>query len=260
MKTEATHLPTWNELVFSNRNKLYGAYLLRKLYHDHLVFAFATSTLLLILSMGIFNLYNSLHLKIDDFVPTAPPFNRLEHPPVIYKMPEPQKTIVQQKASSDNRNYIATKKEVVEKILTTTETVTLPVDNTEVNTEGLVTNVPVEVTTAPIAVNVPEIFVVAEVMPVYEGGQQAMIKFLSKKIKYPAVAERNKTEGTVYVSFVVSSTGTVTDVKVVKGISRECDAEAVRVVAMMNQWKAGLQHNIPVSVRLVLPIKFRLNE
>jgi periplasmic protein TonB len=259
MKTEATHLPTWNELVFSNRNRLYGAYLLRKLYHDHLALAFATSTLFLLLSMAMLNLYNSLQLKVEDFVPTVAPSTRLEHPPIIYKMPAPQKQVVQQKTVSDNSNYVATQKEVVETLVTPTEVLTLPSDNTGVNTEGLVANGPVEVTNTPVAINVPEIIDIAEVMPVYEGGQQAMVKFLGKKIKYPAAAERSKTEGTVYVSFVVSPTGTVTDVKVVKGISRECDAEAVRVVAMMNKWKAGLQHNVPVSVRMVLPIKFKID-
>lgn len=66
-------------------------------------------------------------------------------------------------------------------------------------------------------------------------------------------------EGTVHVSFIVSKNGSISDVKVLRGISSECDKEAVRVVQMMPAWKPGKQNGRNVNVRFILPLKFRLN-
>jgi protein TonB len=65
-------------------------------------------------------------------------------------------------------------------------------------------------------------------------------------------------EGQVFVSFVVDSEGKISEVTTIKGISADCDKEAVRVVQMMPPWKAGKQNGKPVKVRFVLPIKFKL--
>jgi len=98
----------------------------------------------------------------------------------------------------------------------------------------------------------------AEVMPVYEGGLSAMIKFLTKNLRYPSSARMMGIEGSVYIRFVIDSHGAVTDVEVVKGINGALDKEAMRVTALMPRWKPGRQHNLPVNVRMVLPIKFKL--
>ena len=66
-------------------------------------------------------------------------------------------------------------------------------------------------------------------------------------------------EGTVHVSFVVSKTGSISDVQVLRGIMTECDREAVRVVQKMPAWKPGRQNGRPVNVRFILPLRFRLN-
>jgi protein TonB len=113
------------------------------------------------------------------------------------------------------------------------------------------------VDTEPV-VEAPKVFEFVEKMPEYEGGYEAMMKFLQRKTRYPAIAIRKKDEGTVYVSFVVSPDGSVTHVQIVKGISKECDAEAMRVISLMDKWKAGIQNGMPVSVKKVLPITFRL--
>ncbi|HJW30450.1 MAG TPA: energy transducer TonB, partial [Saprospiraceae bacterium] len=83
--------------------------------------------------------------------------------------------------------------------------------------------------------------------------------FISRNIHYPAPARAMSQEGTVYVQFVVNSLGQVVDVEIYKGVNAILNKEAMRVVAMMNKWKPGLQHNLPVNVRMVIPIKFELN-
>jgi protein TonB len=97
-------------------------------------------------------------------------------------------------------------------------------------------------------------------MPMYEGGFEAMMRFISQKIKYPNSARQMGIEGTAFVQFVVNSEGKVTDVAIVRGFNAACDAEAARVIALMKNWKAGQQNNTAVSVRMVLPIKFKIND
>jgi len=110
----------------------------------------------------------------------------------------------------------------------------------------------------PTIIDPPKILVFAEVMPEYEGGISAMLKFLSKNLRYPPSARNMGIEGSVFVRFVVNDRGHVVDVEVVKGVNAALDTEAARVVALMKKWKPGKQHDIPVNVRMVLPIKFEL--
>jgi len=104
----------------------------------------------------------------------------------------------------------------------------------------------------------PAIVDFAEVMPNYQGGVKAMMKFIQKHMKYPGSARKIGTEGKVFIKFVVNYEGKVVNVEIVKGISEDCDKEAVRVIAMMPDWKPGMQNNMPVSVRMILPINFKL--
>ncbi len=77
-------------------------------------------------------------------------------------------------------------------------------------------------------------------------------------MKYPNRARQIGIEGKVFIKFVVNYEGKVVNVEIVKGISEDCDKEAARVIAMMPDWKPGIQNKTPVSVRMVLPINFKL--
>jgi protein TonB len=99
---------------------------------------------------------------------------------------------------------------------------------------------------------------VPEVMPDYEGGIKAMMKFIQRNMRYPNRARQVGIEGRVFVKFVVNYEGKVVNVEIVKGISEECDKEAARVIAMMPNWRPGMQNKMPVSVRMILPINFKL--
>ena len=104
-------------------------------------------------------------------------------------------------------------------------------------------------------------FEYSEVMvnPFPSKGLDGYYRFLAKNMKYPKAARKNGIQGRVYVQFVVDKEGDTIDVVAVKGISKECDEEAVRVISMMEKWKPGLQRGQPVKVRMVLPILFKLN-
>ena len=103
-----------------------------------------------------------------------------------------------------------------------------------------------------------EIFTFVEEYPEFPGGDKALREYILNNIKYPEVARTSGITGTVYVQFVVEKDGSISDVKVVRGIGGGCDEEAVRVVKSMPRWKPGKQRGQPVRVYFTLPIEFKL--
>lgn len=103
------------------------------------------------------------------------------------------------------------------------------------------------------------VFDVVEEQPRYPGGTNALMTYLRDNIKYPAEAAKAGIQGKVIVQFVVGKDGTVRDVKPIRNISPELDAEAVRVVAAMPKWVPGYQRGEAVNVRYTLPVNFRMD-
>ncbi len=103
-----------------------------------------------------------------------------------------------------------------------------------------------------------QIFSIVEEMPSFPGGDEALLKYLGKNIKYPAIAKDAGIQGTVYVTFVVDEKGDVKDVKVLRSIGGGTDEEAIRVVESMPRWKPGKQRGKAVKVQYNLPIRFTL--
>ncbi len=99
---------------------------------------------------------------------------------------------------------------------------------------------------------------VAEQDPEYPGGEEAMNKFIASNFKYPEEARKLGEQGTVYVQFVVYKDGTLRDVHIIKGVSESIDAEAIRVIESMPNWKPGMQDGKKVNVRFIIPIKVSL--
>src|SRR5690554_139732 len=104
-----------------------------------------------------------------------------------------------------------------------------------------------------------EVFVVVEDQPQFPGGNVAMMKFISDNIVYPKEAHANGIQGRVISSFVVMKDGSISDLQVVRGVDPLLDAEALRVLGLMPQWKPGKQRGQNVNVRYTLPIVFNLN-
>jgi protein TonB len=103
-----------------------------------------------------------------------------------------------------------------------------------------------------------QIFMVVESMPSFPGGEPALYKYLGENIKYPQMAKESGIQGRVFVTFVVERDGTVTDVRVLRGIGGGCDEEAIRVVKNMPKWTPGKQRGKAVRVQYNLPVKFTL--
>jgi protein TonB len=103
-----------------------------------------------------------------------------------------------------------------------------------------------------------EIFYVVESMPSFPGGEDQIYAYLARNLHYPVLAREAGIQGRVFVTFVVERDGSITDIRVLRGIGGGCDEEAVRVVENMPEWTPGKQRGIPVRVQFNLPIKFTL--
>ena len=259
-----------NDLVFENRNKRYGAYQLRQSYENHLRRAafigtgfFVAVFLLLSHLFGyvpetdLFKEITDGKIKLEEVIltPIQTPQPPLSEPPKI------------KVATADVREMEVVKADQampIEKLTRVDD-----IGEREISGEnqeggpaafdlfvdpnaktgvgnGLLTPEPAAET----------IFLTAEQMPAFPGGDAALARFLSRNLRFPASAQRNDVSGLVYVSFVISRDGAVTDVKILKGVEEACDAEAVRVVGKMPNWNPGRQNGRSVSVRYSIPIRF----
>lgn len=102
------------------------------------------------------------------------------------------------------------------------------------------------------------VFEYLEEMPEFPGGQTAMMKWLNANMKYPQIAQENGIQGRVMVSFIVEKDGSVSDVKVARGVDPNLDKAAIEVVKKMPKWKPGMQTGKPVRCRFSLPVTFKL--
>lgn len=260
MKPETTR-PTWEDILFENRNKEYGAYAIRKSYDDNVTKASLIMIFVASFAFGALQVASLMDVKIS--VPAPPKLDsRLIYEPTIIPNPPIEKTKV-----TEVRHAI---RDVLERVVTT-EVQTAPVEQVDPVGPGSETGKGDgfpdpgvinggDVISTPAVVEPAKPVDVAEVMPEFNGGVSAMMKFLQKHLKYPASARHMAIEGSVFVRFVVNEEGEVINVEVIKGVYNVLDKEAMRVIAMMPKWKPGRQHNNPVSVRMVLPVKFRLEE
>lgn len=250
----------WDDIVFENRNKEYGAYVLRKGYSLNVMVGLGIT--ILVVMFLIF--YPVLARVFGAGEPAAKPaprklvYSELTLPPPIDK-PKPMPPSIQLPRLKKVLKFVppkVVKEEVAEQSPTLDEI--KENDIAAVAVEGpanIVFDEPVE----EVVASDDELFTVVDQQPEFEGGYEAMMAFIQLNMKYPANARRMQIEGTVHVSFIVSKNGSISDVKVLRGIMTECDKEAVRVVQMMPSWKPGKQNGRNVNVRFILPLKFRIN-
>jgi periplasmic protein TonB len=264
-----------DDIVFEGRNQNYGAYVIRRIYKNHLkrasFFGFAFFALILASPSIAENMKGKEKLMMDPTVVLNP---LPENPKVdIPKPPEPPKPEPIKKI--ETVRFVPPKVEEDDKVkepdnIPKMDEITAAVST--VTQEGVKSDLPPDMTPAPPPVGSGEgekkevkeedtdvTFMVVEQSPEFVNGIKAMYQFLSNNMKYPAVARENNIEGTVFVGFVVGKDGTIRDVKVKRGIAGGCNEEAIRVVELMPKWNPGKQNGRPVSVAYTIPIKFKLD-
>lgn len=102
-----------------------------------------------------------------------------------------------------------------------------------------------------------KVYLYAEQMPEFEGGQQGFIKFLAENVKYPEAEKKAGTEGLAAISFIVEKDGSLSNIEIKKSAGTALDLEAIRIVELTSgKWKAGKQNGKPVKVKVTTPVQF----
>lgn len=101
-------------------------------------------------------------------------------------------------------------------------------------------------------------FVVVEDMPVFKGGDKALMKYIAEHVVYPEIAKENDIQGKVFVKFVINEKGKVTNVQLLRGVDPLLDKEAIKVIESLPDWKPGRQSGKNVKVSMQVPINFQL--
>jgi protein TonB len=258
MAKEKNNSPAFDDIVFEDRNKEYGAYRLRKRYNRNVTIALLIG--ILILATAVITPYLNAKAsenkskraerqvqikmeKLDQPNEQAPP----PPPP-----PPPPTDVVQQQKYVPPVVVDSIRPEDVKQLMTADQAQT-EVKNTEV--VEAVQTVKEEVQEAEAE---PEPFVVVEEMPMFPGGDKALLDYIGEHTQYPEIAKENNIQGKVIVRFCVTPKGGVSQVSVLKGVDPELDKEAIRVVNTLPTFKPGKQGGKPVPVWYMVPISFTL--
>ncbi len=259
MKTE-TGTTGWNDLIFENRNKDYGAYLIRESYDGNVVRGSLASLLFVAFLFLAAFVAMMIRPEMKKIIRDPFPKELFGNPKIITDKVAPKEMPKRSPKTNAALPPRVVTTDIVEPPPVETQTTsTVGTNGTGDPSLSKGTGVDLIPTTTDVVVS-KQPFDFAEVMPEYEGGTKAMIKFLGKNIRYPRTAQSTGTEGTVFVRFVIDSDGRVVNIEIVKSAGALLDKEAIRVIALMNKWKPGRQNSMAVSVRMVLPVKFQLSE
>lgn len=247
-----------NEIVFANRNKDYGAYVLRAEYNKTLLKSLSivfSTVLLFLIGTYVFTKVvteeKSLYLGTNDSVVTV----TIDPPDVIKKVdpPKPQ--------GGKKTSGVATS--IVDSTTVENKPELDPNVNINPNATGTLTGIG-EGTLAVVTPTVEDFPEPPTAIPVenpeFEGGLPALGEFIRRNIVYPELAKQMGKEGTVYVSFIIDEKGQVESSKILKGIGAGCDQEASRVVNKLPKFKKPGRNALgkPVKVIFNIPIAFKL--
>lgn len=110
----------------------------------------------------------------------------------------------------------------------------------------------------PVASEQPLNFRIVQQMPEFPGGGSAFIQWLTRQLRYPPLAQSQRIQGRVVVSFIVNKDGSIADVKLEKSVNALLDREALRVIRMMPRWKPGVHNNQPCRTMVTVPVVFKI--
>ncbi|MDO9185724.1 MAG: TonB family protein [Bacteroidia bacterium] len=258
METNHTSSESFNDLIFENRNKEYGAYAIRKSYNDNLskaLFSSASLFGIIVFAALLFTKNNDNEpdmqgqLPLPDSISIFVDMTPIEKPEVKSKKIEVPKEFV---PKSDNLNLVASddKKDVLEK---GNEDVVIVKDGKSDGVDSIPAEIGVKTENpTPALPAAPIAF--ADQMPEFSG----LFKYLRDNLKYPREAVENYTSGTVVLQFVVEKDGSIDNIKILNPVPDGCTEEAMRVVKSMPKWKPGKNHGEPVRVLFNLPVKFTI--
>ena len=256
----------WRELVFLGKNKEYGAYQLRAESNKRHNWAMVIVTLVALIGFSIPTLIKMAIPDQKEVMTDVTTLSKLEKaevkeeppkPKAIEPPPELKSTIKFTAPVIKKDEEVAEKDEIMSQEELTNTNVAISIADVKGNNEGGLDIADVKVAvTQPVEEEKP--YTVIEQMPVFPGGEGELMSFIGKNLKYPVIAQENGIQGKVIIRFVVSKTGKISNVEVLRSLDPSCDKEAVRIIKMLPDWIPGKQNGVNVPVYFVLPISFRL--
>lgn len=271
MKNQTHFAPSLDDIVFEGRNKSYGAFVLRQRADQHMTYAIMTAVLFFLLvvssprilswvrgegpSLPAIEKVITINLDptpvVQPVKPTPPPASRATPPPMRNQIQFVPPVVVSENEETPEEANVPTTDELQNAVIGT--------ETTEGPADGADPTLIIEASSGTEVVSQTEPdepFTFVEQMPAFPGGTEAMYAFISRNMRYPAVARENNISGTVVLQFVISKEGEILQARVIRKIGGGCDEEALRVVNMMPRWKPGVHNGRNVPVTLTLPVKF----
>lgn len=262
MKEKLKQVPDFDDLLFENRNREYGAYQLRKRYNSVVLVSIAVASVLFsaavilpflirpsdehVMSGGsrfvMVQMENLEPPQKEIYVPPAPPPPRpkIIREAVKYTAPQIVDTLVPVKDAPASADELLAHAD--------------DIDTDDVKTgfgDELMANNGGDGSDAP--------FFLVEVMPTFRGGDvNKFCEWVKRRTNYPQAAIDAKIQGTVFITFIVEKDGSVSNVAILKGVHPLLDNEAVKAISESPRWSPGLQRGQPVRVRYQIPLNFSL--
>lgn len=257
---QLTVIPAFDEIVFEDRNKEYGAYVLRKSYKRNVVISLLAAIAIMTASViipflkakGMEGMSKRSESDVSSIVMSniEPPAEKITVP----ETPPPPADVVQQ------AKYVPPV--VVDSVKPEDDVQLITADDARdvVQNEDVI-DIPAEVPPEiedEVTEEIP--YTIVQEMPSFPGGNNELLKYVFDNLVYPELARENNIQGRVTVKFCVTSTGGVSQISVMKGVDPELDKEVVRVISTLPPFKPGKQNGRPVPVWYVIPITFKLAE
>ena len=260
----------WCDLVFSGKNKAYGAYKMRETSPRRHNIAVILVIVIALIGFSIPTLIKMATPKQKEVMTEVTTLSQLEEPevkqeemkriePVAPPPPALKSSIkftapvIKKDEEVHEDNEIKSQEE-----LTSTKVAISIADvkgNDEANGKDIADLKQVVTQAEP---EPEKVFDMVEQMPTFPGGQQELMSYLGKNIKYPTISQEMGSAGRVIVQFVVDKDGSISNPEVVRGVDAYLDKEAIRVISSMPKWRPGVQNGKKVRVKFTVPVSFRL--
>lgn len=257
----------WVDLLFKERNQGYGAFELRKDSSRRHKWGIIGALIFFAMVIWLPILYNQITAKSKERMVEVTTLSNIE----IEKKVEKPKDIIIEKPAPPLKSSIKFTPPVIKPDEEVQE-------DEQIKTQEELTNAEVNISTADIkgtdeehGMDIADLnnmvveedsisppYTIVEQMPEFPGGEAALRKYLSTAVKYPRIATENGVQGKVFVNFVVDKNGSISTVKVLRGVDSALDQEAVRVIKAMPKWIPGKQNGETVRVSYTIPINFIL--
>jgi protein TonB len=258
MTTDLNRVPDFEDIVFENRNKKYGAYVLRKKYSQNVTISLLIGIIIMASAIIIpyikvkatENLLKHEERRVEIKMETLDQPNETVVPPPP-PPPPPAETIGQVK-------YVAPVVVDTVKLEDNVQLMTAAEAQIKIKDGDVVEIVPEVKERLQEVETDPEPFMFVEEMPEPSGGLPGLYNYIAENTRYPEVAKENNIQGKVLVRFCVNSKGNIEQVSIFKGVDPELDAEAIRVVKTFPPFKPGKMSGKPVPVWYLVPINFQL--